>query len=65
MESVGKEIIDRMDIIGKNTCFITLKELKDNFLNNLTVRLINPAKNKLGKLVRLYLATSTNSCILV
>ena len=37
-----------MDINSKNRCFITLKDHKENFLNNPTVRLINPAKNELG-----------------
>ena len=50
MEDVGKEILDRMDINGKNTCFITLKDHKENFLNNPTVRLINPAKRGLGRI---------------
>ena len=50
MENVDKEILDRMDINSKNTCFITLKYYKENFLNNPTVRLINPAKNELGRI---------------
>ena len=50
MENVDKEILDRMDINSKNTCFITLKDHKENFLNNPTVRLINPAKNELGRI---------------
>ena len=50
MENVDKRILDRMDINSKNTCFITLKDHKENFLNNPTVRLINPAKNELGRI---------------
>ena len=50
MENVDKEILDRMDINSKNTYFITLKDHKENFLNNPTVRLINPAKNELGRI---------------
>ena len=46
MENVDKEILDRMDINTKNTCFITLKDHEENFLNNPTMRLINPAKNE-------------------
>ena len=38
MENVDKEILDRMDISNKNTCFITLKGHKENFLNNPTLR---------------------------
>ena len=48
MENLDKEILDRMDIITKNTYFITLKDHKENFLNNPTVRLMHPAKNELG-----------------
>ena len=35
-----------MDINSKNT----LKDHKENFLNNPTVRLKNPAKNELGRI---------------
>ena len=45
MENVDKEILDRMDSNSKNTCFITLKDHKENLLNNPTVQLINPAKS--------------------
>ena len=44
MENVDKGILGRLDINSKNTCFITLKDHKENFLNNPTVRLTNPAK---------------------
>ena len=50
MKNVDKEILDQMEINSKNTCFITLKEHTENFLNNPTVRLINPAKIKLGRI---------------
>ena len=43
-------IIDRMCINGEDNCFITLKDHKDNFQNNPTTRLINPAKNELGRI---------------
>ena len=52
MENLGKEILDRMDIITKNTYFITLKDHKENFLNNPTVRLMHPAKNELGRIIK-------------
>ena len=39
-----------MDINGEGNCFITLKDHKENFQNNPSVRLINPAKNELGRL---------------
>ena len=41
--------------MGKNNCFISLKGHKENFQNNPTVRLINPAKNKLGKISKVIL----------
>ena len=43
-------IIDRMDQSGSNNCFITLKDHKENFQNNPTTRLINPAKNEIGRI---------------
>ena len=49
-ENVDQEILDRMDINSKNTCFISLKDHKENFLNNATLRRINLAKNELGRL---------------
>ena len=43
-------IFDRMDINAEPNCFITIKDHKENFLNNPKVRLINPAKNELGRI---------------
>lgn len=43
-------VVQRMEINGENNCFFTLKDHKDNFDNNPTVRLINPAKNELGRI---------------
>ena len=40
---------NRIFINGKNSCFITLKHFKSNFLNNTKIRLINPIKNELGR----------------
>ena len=37
-------ISNRMNINGKNECFITLKDHKPNFEKKLPTRLINPAK---------------------
>ena len=39
-----------MDINNKNTCLITLKDHKENFLINSTLRLINRAKNELRRI---------------
>ena len=43
-------IIDMMDVNTESTCFITIKDYKENFLNHPQVRLINPAKNELGRI---------------
>ena len=43
-----KEVLQRIN--DENNCFITLKDHKENFQNNPSVRLINPAKNELGSL---------------
>ena len=56
VNSSGKEImkdhhiVERMTINGENNCFVTLKDHKENFANNPTTRLINPAKNELGRI---------------
>ena len=42
-------MLQRMDINGESNCFIMLKDHKENFQNNPSVRLINPAKNELGR----------------
>ena len=42
------DIFDRIEIGSTNNCFITLKDLKENFVNHPTTRLINPAKNEIG-----------------
>lgn len=42
------KIADRMDILAKQNAFVTLKDHKENFTNNLPCRLINPAKNEIG-----------------
>ena len=50
MENLDKEILHRMDIITKNTYFVTLKDHKENFLNSPTVWLMHPTKNELGRI---------------
>ena len=39
-----------MFVNGKQNCFVTLKDHKFDFQNNPTVRLLNPAKNELGRI---------------
>lgn len=43
-------VADRMEVNGTNNCFVTLKDHKENFENNPTTRLINPAKNEIGRI---------------
>ena len=65
MKNIGKEILDRMDINSKNNCFITLKDHKEYFLNNPTVRMINPANNELGRISKGILYNINKRCVLV
>ena len=50
----NKEVFNQIDINGASNCFFTHKDLKENFQNNPTVRLINPAKKKLEQLAKLF-----------
>ena len=45
-----KNILDRIQVNGKEKCFVILKDHKPNFENNATARLINPAKNEIGRI---------------
>ena len=51
----NNEILRRVEINGENNCFFTLKYHKYNFANKQQVRLINPAKNELGKIIKVTL----------
>ena len=44
----NREVLSRLEISGENNRFITLKDHKENFNNNPSVRLINSAKKELG-----------------
>ena len=44
------KLAERIDHLPKPETFITLKDHKDNFFNKPSSRLINPTKNKLGKI---------------
>ena len=46
----GLEISDRVEPIAKKNAYITIKDHKDNFPNNVKCRLINPAKSNVGKI---------------
>ena len=46
----NKETERKINCEGTASCFITLKDHKVNFLNHPTTRLINPAKNEIGRI---------------
>ena len=48
-----KDVIKRMETNEEGNSFITIKDHKENFDNHPTVRLINPAKNELGRISKL------------
>ena len=50
-----KEVIKRMETNEDGNRFITIKDHNENFDNHPTVRLINPAKNELGRISKLIL----------
>ena len=43
-------VINRTKINVTDSSFITLKDHKENFLNRPTIRLLNPAKNEIGRI---------------
>ena len=43
-------VIDRIEINSTGSSFITLKDHKENFLNRPTIKLLNPAKNEIGRI---------------
>ena len=57
----SKEVLNRLEINGEKNSFITLKNLKENFNNNPTVRLINPGKNELGRCSKAILDTANKN----
>ena len=46
---------DRIKEMAEKEAFITLKDRKENFLNNPTCRLINPAKSNIGRVSKVIL----------
>ena len=48
--AVNLGIEDRVERMAKNQAFITLKDHKDNFINNPKCRLINPAKSDIERI---------------
>ena len=51
------EIADRVEAFAKRDAYITLKDHKENFINNPKCRLINPAKSEIGIVSKKLLAT--------
>ena len=44
------KVIDRIEINGAGNSLITIKDHQKNFLNRPTTRLLNPAKNEIGRI---------------
>ena len=59
----NKEALHRLDINKESICFFILKDHKENFQNNPTVRLINPSKNEIGTISQTILDKITSSLI--
>ena len=59
----NKEALNLLDINEESNCFFTLKDHKENFQNNPTVRLINPAKNEIGRISKVILDKINSSLI--
>ena len=59
----NKEVLHRLDINEEINCFFTLKDHKENFQNNPAVRLINPAKNDIGRISKVVLDKINSSLI--
>ena len=55
------EVLHRWEIDDENKNFLTLKDHKENFNNNPTVRLINLAKNELGHISKTILDAANKS----
>ena len=55
-------VLSKMELNGTNKCFVTLKDHKENFQNNPTTRLINPAKNEIGRISKVVL-DNINICL--
>ena len=59
----NKEALHRLDINKESNCFFTLKDHKENFQSNSTVRLTNPAKNEIGRISKVILDKISSSLI--
>ena len=50
-----KEVIKNMETNEEGNSFIAIKDHRENFDKHTTARLINPAKNELGRIIKLIL----------
>ena len=57
----NREVLNRLEINGENNSSITLKDHKENHINNLTVRLLNLAKNELRHISKAFLDTTNKN----
>ena len=57
------DVVDKMEVNASNNCFFTLKDHKENFQNNPKTRLINPAKNEVGRISKIILENINNELI--
>ena len=53
--AVKLKLDDRMQKHSNKECFVTLKDLKEDFISRPECRLISPAKNELGRVVKIKL----------
>ena len=60
IETTRNETLSKMKTNGEENAFFTLKDHKANFINNPTVRLINPAKNEVGRISKVILDKINN-----
>ena len=59
----NKQVLHRLGINEESNCFFTLKDHKENFQNNPTVRLINSAKNEIGRISKVILGKINSGLI--
>ena len=55
-----EDILDKIEINGRGTSFITLKDHKENFTNHPTTRLINPFKDEIVRISK-HILVQTNT----
>ena len=50
-----RKVLNRIELNRENNCYIILKACKENFANDPTTRLMNPAKNELASISKVVL----------